>query len=339
MTLEEIKKLKRNILTPYDIAPLLGCDPVNIRAQAENDINSFGFPACKVKSRVKFPRQAFIDWLETSGLQDKHRCCVCNAFENRLRPIVMFENNYYCMKHYAQITKDGTITDASPAKRCETNYYEEFNDYIKVTVCSFSGIEKGSFFIDADDIFKCKKYKWDINEGKNGYKTVVSNSSDKRIILHRYLLDYDGDLQIDHIDRNPLNNRKCNLRIVTSVENNANKTAKNLELYKNGKYKCMFIRYGVQFYLGYFNTQEEANIAKRNKLLEIEENKDLYIKQYNEMTKEKSTGISRKPSGKWRAYCSLNGKIKTIGTYTTAEEAGEARKKFLETCNNSGNNR
>ena len=70
MTIEEIKKSTKNMLTPGDIAPVLECDPNVIRHQAKQDINSLGFPASKVGSRIKIPRLAFIAWFY-KGVDDK----------------------------------------------------------------------------------------------------------------------------------------------------------------------------------------------------------------------------------------------------------------------------
>lgn len=64
MTLEEIKNSNKEILTPNDIAQVMGCDPNLIRWQAAKDVNSFGFPVSKMGSRVKIPRKAFIAWFE-----------------------------------------------------------------------------------------------------------------------------------------------------------------------------------------------------------------------------------------------------------------------------------
>ena len=63
-TIEDIKRLNKDILTPGDIAPVLGCDPNLIRHQAKEDIKQLGFPASKLGSRIKIPRQAFINWYE-----------------------------------------------------------------------------------------------------------------------------------------------------------------------------------------------------------------------------------------------------------------------------------
>jgi len=64
MTIEDIKKINKDILTPNDIAPVLGCDPNIIRWQAKHDIKQLGFPATKIGSRVKIPKIGFIKWFE-----------------------------------------------------------------------------------------------------------------------------------------------------------------------------------------------------------------------------------------------------------------------------------
>ena len=42
--------------------------------------------------------------------------------------------------------------------------------------------------------------------------------------MHRYLLNPPRGLTIDHINRNPLDNRKCNLRVCTQFINNQNQS-------------------------------------------------------------------------------------------------------------------
>ncbi len=53
MTLQDIKNMTKEILTPADVAPILCCDPNVIRLQAGIDIKQLGFPAAKI------PRAAY----------------------------------------------------------------------------------------------------------------------------------------------------------------------------------------------------------------------------------------------------------------------------------------
>ena len=67
MTIEDIKQMSKDILTPNEVAKILGCDPNLIRYQAKQDIRQLGFPASKLGTRIKIPRQAFIAWFEGKG--------------------------------------------------------------------------------------------------------------------------------------------------------------------------------------------------------------------------------------------------------------------------------
>ena len=42
------------------------------------------------------------------------------------------------------------------------------------------------------------------------------------LLLHRFILDAPAGMDVDHINRDTLDNRRCNIRIVTRSENNAN---------------------------------------------------------------------------------------------------------------------
>ena len=71
--------------------------------------------------------------------------------------------------------------------------------------------------IDEEDYYKLKQISWWIRG-----KYVAGHINDKVKLLHRYLLNYDGKNVVDHINNNPLDNRKCNLRIVTKKQNSMN---------------------------------------------------------------------------------------------------------------------
>ena len=64
------------------------------------------------------------------------------------------------------------------------------------------------------------------------YRNLKISHKDKRIYLCRAILPPGDGLVIDHIDRNPLNNTRANLRICTKEENNWNKGPHNGKQYK-----------------------------------------------------------------------------------------------------------
>lgn len=80
--------------------------------------------------------------------------------------------------------------------------------------------------------------------------------------------DYSKGEVCDHINRNKLDNRRENLRIVSVSENNWNKERKCEFKYttrhKCGKYQAQFSLNGRTVYVGLFSTPEEA-VAARTK--------------------------------------------------------------------------
>ena len=51
------------MLSPADVAPVLGCNPYTINVMAKYDPARLGFPVCMTGNRVKIPRRAFLRWL------------------------------------------------------------------------------------------------------------------------------------------------------------------------------------------------------------------------------------------------------------------------------------
>lgn len=68
--------------------------------------------------------------------------------------------------------------------------------------------------IDSKDYDKVKNLNWYID--KHGYAV---NKTKSLIFMHRLIMSPPKDKVIDHINGNPLDNRRCNLRICTQAEN------------------------------------------------------------------------------------------------------------------------
>ena len=63
MTLDEIRNSTKEVLTPGDIAEVLGCDAQDIRWQARTAPERLGFPVIIVKTRTKIPRVPFLRYM------------------------------------------------------------------------------------------------------------------------------------------------------------------------------------------------------------------------------------------------------------------------------------
>lgn len=78
--------------------------------------------------------------------------------------------------------------------------------------------------VDNDDYSKYVATTW--NQDRRGYarrNTYIGGGRAKpkykTILLHRLIADAPSHMQVDHINGNPLDNRKSNLRLCTQAEN------------------------------------------------------------------------------------------------------------------------
>ena len=132
---------------------------------------------------------------------------------------------------------------------------ELINDYAVIKA-------KEDILIDIEDVEKISKYRWWIDN--SGYPRTKIHGQNIR--MHVFIT---GKKNLDHINRNKLDNRRSNLRECTNEQNMANrrkpinKTNKYIGVYKdkrrnNSKYEA---RCG-NVYLGMFNTAAEAAKAR-----------------------------------------------------------------------------
>ena len=63
MTLQQIRASGKEMLSPADVAQVLGCNPYAINVAAKEDPARLGFPVCMIGNRVKIPRRAFLRWV------------------------------------------------------------------------------------------------------------------------------------------------------------------------------------------------------------------------------------------------------------------------------------
>jgi hypothetical protein len=76
-----------------------------------------------------------------------------------------------------------------------------------------------------------RKFLWYAERRKSGeyriYARVQRGSRLLRIYLHRWVANPESHLEVDHVDRNPLNNHPSNLRPATRSENELNKSSRS----------------------------------------------------------------------------------------------------------------
>jgi hypothetical protein len=176
---------------------------------------------------------------------------------------------------------------------------ESFKGKIIDVKCRYKGLEKNKYWhvlniitneeyyimectnkitkIDMDSIDKIINHKKTWYLTKNGY--VSSKFDDgKQLYMHAFLMNHygkgleKGTLTIDHINRDKLDNRLCNLRLATQTEQNQN-TDK-----RNRKYNARALPEGIEqkdlpkyvVYYADFEKDKDGNRVLRRDFFKIE---------------------------------------------------------------------
>lgn len=130
-------------------------------------------------------------------------------------------------------------------------------------------------FIDTGDLCKVLTTPtlWRVNNHRGNYVSCYYKTNNKRktVYLHRFIMDCPAGKYVDHIDGNPLNNRRSNLRIVTHKQNCENKVRphklntsgfRGVSYHKHcGKWEAYYWDNYIKVRVGFYNSAEEANEA------------------------------------------------------------------------------
>lgn len=115
--------------------------------------------------------------------------------------------------------------------------------------------------MDPDDIRRLGKRKLSI--GSHGYAQTFENG--RVMTLHSWIMGgTPSGMVIDHINRNKLDNRRSNLRIVSPTESNMNRVAnlsshgKGVRRQKSGRWAARLKRSRISYNLGTYDTPEQA---------------------------------------------------------------------------------
>lgn len=147
-----------------------------------------------------------------------------------------------------------------------------------------------SILVDQADADFVMQHSWQVRQnpgrGRSWYvwrtlKGVGTKSRATTVYLHRILLDAPKGMQVDHINGNPLDNRRANLRLCTNSQNHANmikprqgtrKTPtsqfKGVVFWKNG-WQAQTSHRGKFIHIGRYKTEEEAARAYDARATEI----------------------------------------------------------------------
>jgi hypothetical protein len=129
--------------------------------------------------------------------------------------------------------------------------------------------------VDIEDYEKLSQHKWKADKMKNGtYRACrrvhLGKKDGKRNrgtteYMHRVIINAPKGKEVDHINGNPLDNRKCNLRLCTRVQNQFNTNARSKSGYKgvswhtsSGKWRARINVNKKSLNLGSFDNPKDA---------------------------------------------------------------------------------
>lgn len=126
--------------------------------------------------------------------------------------------------------------------------------------------------VDDSDFEWLNQFKWSVNSNKYVWRyTGRINRKTKGITMHKLIMKTPKGLQIDHINGDRFDNRRCNLRICTCSQNCMNRkaTTKSTTGYRGvtriPKYKAIWQARieinGKKISLGFFDDPKQAALA------------------------------------------------------------------------------
>lgn len=147
--------------------------------------------------------------------------------------------------------------------------------YTRVPLFRRDGSVRTYTLVDVADFERVNAHRWCYRVGYARRHVRSEDGKYRPIHLHRFLMgDPPPDVLVDHMNRNTLDNRRCNLRLATRKINQQNVPAtgrsphRGVYLHKaSGLWHARAVIDGRTHSLGYFHDEDEAgHVAQQFRL-------------------------------------------------------------------------
>jgi hypothetical protein len=138
---------------------------------------------------------------------------------------------------------------------------------------------RGVALVDDEDYELVRHYSWRLSSRGYAVAWTPGSAEERRLVyMHRLLTGVPDDLDVDHENRNKLDNRRFNLRWATTSQNIANRAkAEGCSSQYIGvswdegrqRWRAMVKKDGVAYNLGRFTDEEAAARARDRRALEL----------------------------------------------------------------------
>lgn len=140
--------------------------------------------------------------------------------------------------------------------------------------------------IDDEDESLVSSLSWSVMKSKRQmdlgliyfHHHIHTSKESRQIRLHRFIMGDPVGMVVDHINRNTLDNRKCNLRIVTQSDNCQNQGLRKDSTTgfkgvswcnRDKRFIARIYKDGIEYKAGRFKTAIEAHEAYKAKAREV----------------------------------------------------------------------
>ena len=216
------------------------------------------------------------DYISPKGQRQPVWMCECQCEKRTRKPVKAYVLNR------GESNSCGCYSiESIKNKNSRQNTYELVNDeyYIGYTQ---AGKE---FYFDKEDYDLVKQYCWSVDNSTGYAKTIDRINNTGKLYLHRLVMGCTkGDkIIIDHIDRNKIDCRKKNLRIVNNSQNTMNSCIRSDNISgvrgvswdkRKNKWVAKITVNQQNIILGYYNSFEDAEKARKI-------GEDKYFGEYN----------------------------------------------------------
>lgn len=157
------------------------------------------------------------DYIDAKGKHYAQWMCRCSCKAHT--EIILRHNQIKGEKtHSCGCLRKEVSAETCRNKRKKNKYSDMLEDQYGRYYIGMSSNTGARFFVDAEDYDKIKDYCWSEHIYSSGYHRLVTKFDQKIFAMSEMI----GCKYYDHIDRNPLNNRRYNLRPATQQENARN---------------------------------------------------------------------------------------------------------------------
>ena len=173
-----------------------------------------------------------------------------------------------CDKHASQLATYGRILEST---KFDPNVIVRKGDVAWIMLRNEKQKVVGKTIIDSDDVERVSGMKW-FKCPVYGYALGRRRGEKRLIRLSRFIIGAKKGQEVDHINRDRLDNRKANLRIVTHQQNTWNMSKHKDGKYPKGvtknlpysdKFRAQLCVDGKNMHLGYFKRVGDAIAARK----------------------------------------------------------------------------